>query len=151
VSYNNNKGRVRREVARTDDEGNHGCAIATGGFEALDELLDLPDLNVLLRIVGLRLLGRHGRGGVWWCGRGGGGQENLSMGVGEGRARGGAREQPTVGGASIAWGVGVIPWYCFIDLLFDYCFYVSWGGVSADASPMVEVLCCAVLHCHGIT
>lgn len=51
--------------SRTDDERNHACAIATGGFEAFDQLLDLPDLNVLLRIVGLRLLGRHG-GGWWW-------------------------------------------------------------------------------------
>jgi hypothetical protein len=144
VSYNNNKGRVRREVARTDDEGNHGCAIATGGFEALDELLDLPDLNVLLRIVGLRLLGRHGRGGVWWCGRGGGGQEILSMGegagVGEERARGGAREQPTVGGARDArigrvGGINVGMFYCFIIFIF-----VS-GVVSLpaapDASPLV--------------
>lgn len=31
---------------RTDDEGNHGCAIATGSFKTLDELLDLPDLNL---------------------------------------------------------------------------------------------------------
>ncbi len=44
---------------RTNDEGNHACAIATGGLEALDQLLDLPDLNVLLSLVGLLLLGRH--------------------------------------------------------------------------------------------
>jgi hypothetical protein len=30
----------------TDDEGNHGGSISSGGFEALDELLDLPDLNL---------------------------------------------------------------------------------------------------------
>lgn len=47
---------------RTDNERNHGCAITAGGFEAFDQLLDLPDLDVLLRIVGLRLLGRHGCG-----------------------------------------------------------------------------------------
>ena len=47
---------------RTDDERNHACAIATGGFKTLDELLDLPYLNVLLRFVPLR--SRHGCGGV---------------------------------------------------------------------------------------
>jgi hypothetical protein len=31
---------------RTDNEGNHGSTIASGGLEALDELLDLPDLNL---------------------------------------------------------------------------------------------------------
>ena len=30
----------------TDNEGNHGCAIAPSRFEALDQLLDLPDLNL---------------------------------------------------------------------------------------------------------
>jgi hypothetical protein len=52
----------------TDNEGNHGCAISTGGFKTLDQLLDLPDLNVLLGVVGLLVLGRHGRGVVVVCG-----------------------------------------------------------------------------------
>ena len=56
-------GLVWTRAAHTDDEGNHGCAISTGGFEALDQLFDFPDLDVLLGLVGLRLLGRHGRGG----------------------------------------------------------------------------------------
>lgn len=41
--------RQQRAVAerrRTDDEGNHGCAIATGSLKTLDELLDLPYLNL---------------------------------------------------------------------------------------------------------
>jgi hypothetical protein len=64
------------QVSRTDNERNHGGSISTGGFETLDQLLDLPDLNVLLRLIGLLVLpGRHGRGGVvdvrveWWWGR----------------------------------------------------------------------------------
>lgn len=38
---------------RTNDERNHGGSISAGGLESLDELPDLPDLNILLR------LGRH--------------------------------------------------------------------------------------------
>jgi hypothetical protein len=52
----------------TDDERDHGCAIAAGSFKTLDQLLDLPDLDVLLGVVGLLLLRRHGRG---VCGLGG--------------------------------------------------------------------------------
>lgn len=33
----------------TNDEGNHGRAISSGGFEALDQLLDLPDLDLKWR------------------------------------------------------------------------------------------------------
>ena len=47
-------------VGRTNDEGNHGSSIATSGFKTLDQLLDLPDLNVLLRLsLLLLLLGAH--------------------------------------------------------------------------------------------
>lgn len=50
---------------RTDDERNHGSSISAGGFQALDELLHLPNLDVLLGIIRLLLLllGAHvGRG-----------------------------------------------------------------------------------------
>lgn len=48
---------------RTNDEGNHGGSISAGGFKTLDQLLHLPDLDVLLGIVRLLLLGTHdGRG-----------------------------------------------------------------------------------------
>ena len=30
----------------TNDQGNHGRSISSGGFKTLDELLDLPDLNL---------------------------------------------------------------------------------------------------------
>jgi hypothetical protein len=40
---------------RTDDERNHGSSVTTGLCQALDELLDLPHLNVLLGLVGLLL------------------------------------------------------------------------------------------------
>jgi hypothetical protein len=53
----------RQGRARTDNERDHAGAVTAGGFEALDQLLDLPYLNVLLGVVGLRLLRRHGRGG----------------------------------------------------------------------------------------
>ena len=43
-------------AARTDDEGNHAGAISAGGLETLDELLDFPNLNVLLRLT------------LIWCG-----------------------------------------------------------------------------------
>lgn len=36
----------RAKNIRTNNEGNHGSAIASGSLEALDELLDLPDLNL---------------------------------------------------------------------------------------------------------
>ncbi len=38
--------RGERKKKRTNNEGNHGSAIASGSLEALDELLDLPDLNL---------------------------------------------------------------------------------------------------------
>jgi hypothetical protein len=45
---------------RTDNEGNHRSSITTSGFKTLDQLLDLPDLNVLLRLsLLLLLLGAH--------------------------------------------------------------------------------------------
>ena len=37
----------------TDDKGNHGCSISSGLLKPLDELLHLPYLDVLLRLVGL--------------------------------------------------------------------------------------------------
>lgn len=52
-----------RGRARTDDERDHAGAVATGGLEALDELLDLPYLDVLLGVV--RLRGTHD-GDVEW-------------------------------------------------------------------------------------
>jgi hypothetical protein len=52
------------QASRTDDERNHGGSISTSGFKTLDQLLDLPDLNVLFSLIGLLVLpGRHGRGG----------------------------------------------------------------------------------------
>lgn len=33
-------------ASRTDDEGDHGCAVTTSGLEPLDELLDLPYLDL---------------------------------------------------------------------------------------------------------
>lgn len=33
-------------MQRTNDQRNHACAIATGGLEPLDELLDLPYLDL---------------------------------------------------------------------------------------------------------
>jgi hypothetical protein len=47
----------------TDDQRDHRRAIATSQFQAFDQLLYLPDLNILLRFTGLR--GTHvGRGGA---------------------------------------------------------------------------------------
>lgn len=40
----------------TDNERNHGGSISAGGFQALDQFLHLPDLDVLLHIVRLLLL-----------------------------------------------------------------------------------------------
>lgn len=37
----------------TDDKGDHGCSISSGLLKPLDELLHLPYLDVLLRLVGL--------------------------------------------------------------------------------------------------
>lgn len=34
------------EGRRTNDEGDHGGSIASGSLKTLDELLDLPDLNL---------------------------------------------------------------------------------------------------------
>lgn len=41
-------------MQRTDNQRNHGCPVSAGGLEALDQLLHLPYLDVLLRIVRLR-------------------------------------------------------------------------------------------------
>ena len=37
----------------TDDKGDHGCSISSGLLKPLDELLHLPYLDILLRLVGL--------------------------------------------------------------------------------------------------
>lgn len=56
---------------RTDNERDHGGTISAGGFETLDQLLDLPDLNVLLGFTTLALLlGTHGGRGEGDPGRG---------------------------------------------------------------------------------
>jgi hypothetical protein len=39
--------------ALTNNQGNHGGSISPGSLQALDQLLDLPDFDVLLRLVGL--------------------------------------------------------------------------------------------------
>lgn len=46
----------------TDNERNHGCAVTTRLFKALDQLLDLPYFNVLLGFVRLRVT--HDGGGL---------------------------------------------------------------------------------------
>lgn len=38
--------RVALGCIHTDNERNHACAIATSGLKTLDELLDLPDLDL---------------------------------------------------------------------------------------------------------
>lgn len=45
------------QIVRTNDKGNHRCSVTPCGFKALDQLLHLPYLNVLLRLV--RLRGAH--------------------------------------------------------------------------------------------
>jgi hypothetical protein len=65
---------IDREKKHTNNERDHGGTISAGGFKTLDELLDLPDLNVLLGFTALSLLlGTHG-------GRGEGdrGEESVS-------------------------------------------------------------------------
>lgn len=47
-----------QRAARTDDEGDHGCAVATSGLEPLNELLDLPYLD-LKTLVSLDAQRRH--------------------------------------------------------------------------------------------
>ena len=66
---------------RTDDERNHAGAIPAGGFKTLDQLLDLPHLNVLLGLAALPLgLGGHGCGCVGWTWvREGGGKRLKSV------------------------------------------------------------------------
>jgi hypothetical protein len=39
--------------ALTDDERDHGGSISSGSFQALDQLLHFPDLDILLGLVGL--------------------------------------------------------------------------------------------------
>jgi hypothetical protein len=46
--------RIGYELKFTKNEGDHGSAIASRLGKALDELLDLPYLDVLLRLVLLR-------------------------------------------------------------------------------------------------
>lgn len=56
---------------RTDNERDHGGTISAGGFKTLDQLLDLPNLNVLLGFAALALLlGTHGGRGEGDPGRG---------------------------------------------------------------------------------
>jgi hypothetical protein len=38
-------------LGRTDNERNHGCSISSGGLKTLDELLDLPDLNLFIGLL----------------------------------------------------------------------------------------------------
>lgn len=45
---------------RTNDEGNHGGSISSGGLEALDQLLDLPDLD--LSTAAVSAIGARGLG-----------------------------------------------------------------------------------------
>ena len=49
----------------TDDEGDHGCSISSGLLKPLNELLHLPYLDVLLRLVGL--WGAHFEQGYTIC------------------------------------------------------------------------------------
>ena len=39
----------------TDNQGNHRGSISSSGFQALDQFLHLPNLDVLLRLVGLSI------------------------------------------------------------------------------------------------
>lgn len=39
-------GASRQGATHTDDEGDHGCAVTTSGLEPLNELLDLPYLDL---------------------------------------------------------------------------------------------------------
>ena len=39
----------------TNNEGDHGSSISSSGFQALDELFHLPDFDILLGLVGLRV------------------------------------------------------------------------------------------------
>ena len=98
------------QTRHTNNERNHGGAIAAGGFKTLDQLLDLPDLDVLLGLVGLLVLpGRHGRGGVVRvCGLGVGGVERFSCCPARGK-QGKRRSEPTGGGSwagSVLCGLG---------------------------------------------
>ena len=83
-----------RGERRTDNERDHGGTISAGGFKTLDQLLDLPDLNILLGFTGLSLLllGTHGGRGQGDRGRNGsirglayrrltGGQKRMRPGV----------------------------------------------------------------------
>lgn len=38
----------------TNDQGNHGSSVSSGGFEPLDELFNLPYFDVLFSLVRLR-------------------------------------------------------------------------------------------------
>ena len=46
----------------TDNQRNHRGSISSGGFKTLDELLDLPDFNILLRVVRSLSRAHVGRG-----------------------------------------------------------------------------------------
>jgi hypothetical protein len=43
----------RHAALLTNDEGDHGGSISSSSFQALDELFHLPDLDILLGLVGL--------------------------------------------------------------------------------------------------
>lgn len=45
---------ARRSGKHTNDQRNHGGSVSSGGFEPLNELLNLPYFNILFRLVGLR-------------------------------------------------------------------------------------------------
>lgn len=45
--------RMRQQATRTYNERYHGGSISSGSFKALNQLLYLPDLDVLLCVVGL--------------------------------------------------------------------------------------------------
>lgn len=58
--FSQHLGGARDLVLRRDDEGNHGGSISAGSFQALNELLDLPDLDVLVGLgAGALLFGGH--------------------------------------------------------------------------------------------
>ena len=53
--------RHRLATSLTDDQGDHGGSIPPSRFQALDQFLHLPDLDILLRLVGLGVAHVDGR------------------------------------------------------------------------------------------